>query len=187
MDLYVKNRAEWRKWLKENHNSDDSIRLVFYKKGTGKPVISYDDAVEEAICYGWIDGKIKKINDEYFVRQFSHRRKRSRWSQINIGRARKMIENGMMQPEGLKEYIKAVENHDLRYSTDNEENKEIPEDLMIALKHNQSALMNFLGFSESNRRLYLLWLNAAKRPETRQKRILKILGFSEKNQKAGMM
>jgi uncharacterized protein YdeI (YjbR/CyaY-like superfamily) len=187
MELYVKTRAEWRKWLKKNHNSDDRIWLVFYRKETGKPVIPYDDAVEEALCFGWIDGKIKKINDEYYVRQFSHRRQRSQWSQLNMNRARKMIDKGLMQPEGLKEYMKTIDNPGLVYSNENEGNSEIPEDLMKALELNRPALRNFLGFTESNRRLYLLWLNTAKRAETRQKRISKIVEFSEKNQKPGMM
>jgi uncharacterized protein YdeI (YjbR/CyaY-like superfamily) len=187
MELYFLNRKGWRKWLEENHNVIDKIWMVFYKKSTGKPVLSYDDAVEEAICFGWIDGKIMKVNEEYYVRSFTPRRKGSSWSELNIRRAKKQIEEGVMRPEGMLEFRKTIDNPDLININFRDNDAEIPDDLLLALRENLPAMDNFLKFSKSNRRLYLAWLASAKRLETRKSRIIKIVEFSLKNQKPGML
>jgi uncharacterized protein YdeI (YjbR/CyaY-like superfamily) len=178
---------EWRKWLEENHLVIDKVWLVFYKKSTGKPVLPYDDAVEEAICFGWIDGKIMKVNEEYYVRLFTPRRKGSKWSELNIHRAGKQINEGNMRPEGLLEFRKTLDNPNLINPNFRDNDAEIPEDLMTGLRENSPAMDNFLRFSESNRKLYLAWLASAKREQTRKSRILKIVEFSLKNQKPGML
>ena len=109
MELYVTTRAEWRDWLEENHSTIKEIWLVYYKKPSGKPRIPYVEAVEEALCFGWIDGKIRKINEDYYVQRFTPRRPGSRWSKYNIERVERLIKSGQMKPEGLKAYENALD------------------------------------------------------------------------------
>lgn len=187
MELYFKDRREWRKWLEKNHSISDGIWLIFYKKSTGKPVVAYNDAVEEALCFGWIDSKLKKVNEQYYIQSFTPRRKGSLWSKYNIERVKKLIGEGLMTPKGMAEYQKALDNPKLVYDNRNDPDPEIPVDLIKALEVNPDAHANFLRFSPSNRRIYLWWLDSAKREETRKARIAKIVSNSEKNIKPGMM
>lgn len=170
----------------KNHLSSDEVWLIYYKKPSGKPRIKYDDAVEEALCFGWIDGKIKRVNEEYYIQRFTPRRSGSRWSKYNIERVRKMIENGLMAPEGLVAYQEVIDNPSLAY--DNVKNGEpaIPDDLMCELNKNELAYKYFTGFPASARRIYISWLEDAKRPQTRVSRIMKIVAFAEKNIRPGM-
>lgn len=96
--LYVKNRKEWRAWLENNHQSKKEIWLIYYKKHTGKPSIPYSDAVEEAICFGWIDGQIKSLDEEKYTQRYTPRKPKSAWSEINIERAKRMISEEMNRP-----------------------------------------------------------------------------------------
>jgi uncharacterized protein YdeI (YjbR/CyaY-like superfamily) len=187
MELYFKTREEWRKWLDENHSKVNGVWLVYYKKNSGKTRIPYNDAVEEALCYGWIDGKIRRVNDDYYIQWFTLRRPGSKWSKLNIARAGKLITEGKMSPEGLKVFEETVKEPGSIYEIRKENNMQLPDDLLIALKRNSEAYSNFKNFPPSSRRLYLLWLNDAKREETRAGRIVKIVDRSEKNIKAGMM
>jgi uncharacterized protein YdeI (YjbR/CyaY-like superfamily) len=187
MELYFKTREEWRRWLEENHSVVQGVWLIYYKKKSGKPRIPYNDAVEEALCFGWIDGKIKRVNDDYYIQWFTPRRKGSKWSELNISRARKLISEGKMRPEGMAVYNETMLKPELIYELKRDNNMTLPDDLLDALKRNSEAYTNFNNFSPSVRRLYLLWLNDAKRKETRDVRIEKIVERSAKNIKAGMM
>lgn len=186
MELYVKTPEEWRRWLEKNHSNTEKVWLVFYKKISGKVSISYDAAVEEALCFGWIDGKIKKINEDYYVRLFTPRNPKSRWSKINIERVRKLIGKNLMKPAGLLAYQNVLDKPELAYEIINDGEPIIPEDLMKALENNSLAQVNFMKFSLTNRRLYILWLNQAKRDATRIARIEKIVQYSEQNKKPGI-
>jgi len=108
MELYLKTREEWHEWLEDNHAVIPGIWLVYYKKISGKTRIAYNDAVEEALCFGWIDGKIKRVNDDYYIQWFTPRRPGSRWSKLNMGKVEKLIREGKMKPEGLKVYEDGV-------------------------------------------------------------------------------
>jgi len=187
MELYAKNREEWHKWLEEHHASVDGIWLVYYKKSSGKARIPYNDAVEEALCFGWIDSKIKSTNADYYVQWFTPRRPGSKWSELNLKRVEKLIKEGRMRHEGLLVYNNAAEKPKSNYNVRSEVNLNIPDDLMLALNSNPAAHNNFMNFPPGCRKLYVFWLNDAKRPETRQSRILKIVDNSAKNIKAGMM
>lgn len=99
--IYIRDRAGWRAWLKKNYGNKKGIWLIFYKKHSGKPSIPYDDAVEEALCFGWIDSTVKKIDDERYAQRFTPRSKRSRWSESNIRRANDMIDRGLMTEHGM--------------------------------------------------------------------------------------
>jgi len=106
--LYMKNRRQWRSWLQKNHDCRDEVWLVYYKKHTNKPSIPYVDAVEEAICFGWIDGKVRSVDAERNVQRYTPRRERSNWSELNIGRARRMIAQGQMTEAGLSVFLTAM-------------------------------------------------------------------------------
>jgi uncharacterized protein YdeI (YjbR/CyaY-like superfamily) len=187
MELYFQTREEWRDWLEKNHDTADSVWLIYFKKSSGKKRIAYSDAVEEALCFGWIDSKIKRINEDYYIQLFTGRKKGSRWSKSNIDRVHKLINLGKMEPSGLAAFREVLEKPHLAYANSSDGEIEIPDDLMEGLKSNNKAINNFLNFPGSARRLYLLWLNNAKRPETREKRIMKIIDRSEKNIRPGMM
>lgn len=187
MELYVKNREEWRKWLEEYHKSVDGIWLIYYKKPSGKPRIPYNDAVEEALCFGWIDSKIKRVNDDYYIQWFTPRRPGSRWSALNIKRAEKLIKEGWMRQEGSTVYNEGMRKPQQIYNVKSEANLSVPDDLMSALRNNPEAFNNFMNFPQGCRKLYVFWLNDAKRDETRRSRIARIVDNSEKNIKAGMM
>lgn len=187
MELYVKNRVEWRKWLEANHSMVEGIWLIYYKKPSWKPRIPYNEAVEEALCFGWIDGKIKRVNDEYYMQWFTPRRPGSRWSKLNINRAQKLINEVRMRPAGLVAYKETTMRPELIYDIKSVNNLLVPDDLMEALKNNIAAYNNFTNFTPASRKLYLLWLTSAKRAETRQSRIKMIVERSEKNIRAGMM
>jgi uncharacterized protein YdeI (YjbR/CyaY-like superfamily) len=186
-ELYFKNREDWRKWLEENHSISEGIWLIYYKKASGKPRIKYNDAVEEALCFGWIDSKLKRVNDEYYIQYFTPRRKKSVWSKYNLERVQSLIESGLMHPAGLEKYKEAIKNPHLVYDNRNDGEPVIPEDLKKVLLENNIAYENFLNFPASARRMYIGWLNTAKRPETRTRRILRIMEFSEQNKRPGML
>ena len=186
-EIYLKTRKEWRKWLEMNHASVDEIWLRYYKKPSGKPRIPYNDAVEEALCFGWIDGKIKRINEDYFIQRFTPRRPGSRWSAYNIERAQRLIKDGLMQKAGLRAYSEVLVKPELIYQDRRNGEPEIPEDLYKELGINKTASDNFMNFTMSARRIYIEWLNSSKKPETRLRRIEKIVGLAEKNIRPGMM
>ena len=193
MEIYLTNLKEWRNWLEKNHSTSDEIWLIYYKKVSGKPRISYNDAVEEALCFGWIDGKIRRINEDYYIQRFTPRRPGSRWSKYNIDRVQKLIKECRMQPEGLEAFKKALEKPELIYDNKSDGEPAIPDDLMDSFRKGFSKLLeiivvdNFVKFSPSIRRLYIEWLNSAKKSETRPRRIEKIISFAEKNIRPGMM
>jgi uncharacterized protein YdeI (YjbR/CyaY-like superfamily) len=187
MELYFKTREDWRSWLEENHKRQDGIWFVFYKKISAKPSVLYNDAVEEALCFGWIDSKIKSVDEEHYIQWFTPRRSGSKWSELNISRVCKLIAEGKMKPAGLAAYENAVKMPESLKESGKNEVQVVPEDLTEALKSNTIAYENFKKFPPSSRRLYLLWLGDAKRPETRIARIAKIVDRSEKNIKSPMM
>ncbi len=187
MELHFNNRKEWRKWLEKNGSSIDGFWMINYKKHTGKKCITYNDAVEEALCFGWIDGKIKRINDEYFVRWFTPRRTGSLWSKYNIERIEELIKEGKVKNAGLDAYKEIFKKPELVYDNSTSGDVIIPEDLLSALKGNESAFSNFMNFTPSARKLYIRWLDSAKRAETRSGRIVRIVDLSAQNKRPGMI
>ncbi len=186
-EIYFKNRAEWRKWLEQNYTLPEGIWMIMYKKHTARECIKYAEALEEALCFGWIDGKLKRINDEYYIQSYTPRRKGSRWSRYNIERAKKLIQEGRMATAGLEAYNEIFNNPGLVYDTyRGSDDPEIPADLLEGLKVNKTAFDNFIKFSPSARRLYIAWLNDAKRDNTRVDRIKKIVLYSEQNIRPGI-
>lgn len=186
MEKYFKTRKEWREWLEKNHSNAEEIWIRYYKKGSGRPGIPYNDAVEEALCFGWIDGKIQSINQDYYIQRFSPRRSGSRWSKYNIDRVVKLIDAGKMSPAGLEAFREAQKNPGLIYENRSDGDPLIPDDLRDALSKNSRASENFSRFPPSGRRIYIGWLNSAKRAETRSRRIETIVDLADKNTKPGI-
>jgi uncharacterized protein YdeI (YjbR/CyaY-like superfamily) len=186
--LHVTNRDEWRAWLKKNHGAEKEVWLIYHKKHTDKPRIPYDDAVEEAICFGWIDSTIRKLDEEKFAQKFTPRNDKSKWSELNRRRARKMIKNGRMTEAGLAKFRKAGK-PDAEAAAMRAPDKKlaVPPDLREALAANRKAQENFDNFAPSYKRLYIGWIAAAKRPETRTKRIKQTVKWSSENKKPGML
>ena len=186
--LYVVNRDDWRTWLKKNHAGEKQVWLIYYKKHTGKPRIPYDDAVEEAICFGWIDSTVKRIDEQKYAQKFTPRNQKSNWSELNKKRARKMIKAGRMTKAGLAKFKQAGrQKSEEKQGTPPTKRLVIPPDLKKALSANKKALSNFNNFAPSYRRLYIGWITAAKRKETREKRIGQTVKWSAENKKPGMM
>ncbi|MDX2442580.1 MAG: YdeI/OmpD-associated family protein [Bacteroidales bacterium] len=185
--LYVKTREEWRTWLQVNYSSEQEIWLIYYKKHTGKARIPYGDAVEEALCYGWIDSIVKRVDDEIYVQKFSPRKPRSVWSVLNKDRVEKMIKAGSMTPAGLVKVEEAKKNGKWEEAYSRKEDVEIPQDLSNALEADRNANKNFVNFANSYKKMYVNWVNAAKKEETRQRRILKVVERASRNLKPGMM
>ncbi|MFQ5905844.1 MAG: YdeI family protein [bacterium] len=185
--LHVTKRADWRAWLSKNHESKKEVWLIFCKKYTGKPRIPYDDAVEEALCFGWIDSTIRRLDDEKFVRKFTPRRGKSNWSELNKKRARKMIRQGRMTRTGLTKFREIENNKKASKAKPSKKRLVVPPDLRKALATNKKAWENFRKFAPSYRRLYVGWITDAKRRQTREKRIEQTVRWAAQNKKPGMM
>lgn len=186
MELHYTKTSQWHDWLAKNHSDEKEIWLVYYKKPSGKPRIPYGEAVEEALCFGWIDGKIKSVSEEYYIQRFTPRRRDSSWSKLNISRVRKLIGEGRMQKAGLDAFQIYLDNPSILADRSNEM-PEMPKELEMALKKNGKAWENFIKFPDSARRNYLQWLRSAKRPETFIKRIEKLTDLAERNIKSSML
>jgi uncharacterized protein YdeI (YjbR/CyaY-like superfamily) len=171
------NRSDWRKWLMENHQSRQSVWLIYYKIKSGKPTLKYDDAVDEALCFGWIDSKAKPIDDERFMQFFSKRKAKSVWSKINKERVGRLIAEGLMTDAGF-ECIEIAKQNGFWSILDTAESLEIPDDLEAEFQTIPDSKDYFLSLSRSDKRNILQWLVLARRIETRQKRISEIVELS---------
>lgn len=171
------SRQNWREWLMENHRSKQSIWLISYKKKAETPTVTYSDAVDEALCFGWIDSTRKTLDTETFMQFFCKRKPNSVWSKVNKGKVQRLMDEGLMTQAGYDSIETAKQNGSWAILDEVEELK-IPEDLEQALKNNPDAEAFFLGLSKSARKAILQWLVLAKRAETRQKRIDEIVGLA---------
>ncbi len=179
--VFFEDRDQWRRWLEQNHDKASAIFLVHYKKHTKKPGVEYNDAVEEAICFGWIDGKLKRIDEEKFMLRYSPRQPKSRWSQANKTRAEKMIKEGKMTPAGHQAIALAKESGAWEKAYQVRRQPSIPKDLRVALKAYPEAWQNFQQLSNSHQNAYVIWVAEAKKPETRKRRIHEIVERSRRN------
>lgn len=174
--LYVATRQEWGAWLKRHYKSETEVWLTYYNKHSGKPRIAYNDAVEEALCFGWIDSTIKTIDKDSFAQRFSVRKPKSRYSQANTERLRALARQGKV----IKEVL-ATLGHLLE-----EEAFEIPPDILKALKASKAAWKNFQVFSLAYIRIRVAFIDAArKRPQEFEKRLRYFIKMTEKNKQFG--
>lgn len=180
--LYVINRKKWREWLRKNHKNEKDIWLIFFKKESGKPRLPYNDAVEEALCYGWIDSIIKKLDNEKFVQRFTPRKKNSLLSDLNKERVRRLIKQKKMTKAGLE----AI-NHAFDHSAANNKLL-IKPDILKALKENKTTWQNFKKFPDSYKRIRIGWIESARsHPEIYIQRLNYFLKMTSKNKMYGMV
>jgi uncharacterized protein YdeI (YjbR/CyaY-like superfamily) len=178
-----KTRAEWRKWLATHHASSKGIHLIIIRKNAAVAGITYTDAVEEALCFGWIDGVTNSIDEQRYKLYMSPRKPGSVWSRLNKQRIQKLIKAGSMTPAGLIK-IKAARKDGSWSQFDAIDKLEMPEDLLEQLSANPEAKRNFKTFSDSSKKMILFWIASAKRAETRQKRIEETVRLAAENIKA---
>jgi uncharacterized protein YdeI (YjbR/CyaY-like superfamily) len=184
--LYVTTRNEWRSWLNEHHTTEKEIWLVYYKKHTAKPRIPYNDAVEEALCYGWIDSTVKKLDDDRFAQRFTPRRqqgsKSSKLSEMNKARIRRLIRQQKMTAAGL-----AAVKH-LLDDPSKTEDLTIAPDILEALQEDKTTWEHFQKFPDSYKRIRIGWIEMARtRPQIFEQRLRYFLTMTAKNKRFGMV
>jgi uncharacterized protein YdeI (YjbR/CyaY-like superfamily) len=179
---YARNRKAWRAWLQKHHATSPGIWLIYYKKESGKSRVAYADAVEEALCFGWIDSTMRPLDEERFMQRFTPRKPKSVWSALNKSRVEKMISQGLMTPAGMAKIALAKQNGSWT-SIDQVESLEIPPDLKKAFNKNKSAYKNFNNFSRSYRKQVLYRINSARLPATRVKRIEEMVALLAQGKK----
>jgi uncharacterized protein YdeI (YjbR/CyaY-like superfamily) len=178
--FYAMNRAEWRAWLEEHHATEAGVWLIYYKQHSSQPGVEYEEAVEEALCFGWIDSRTNTLDDERYIQLFSPRKPKSPWSKSNKQRVEKLMQRGLMAPAGLAA-IEAAKRNGSWNIYDAIENLSVAEDFRAALAANPAALKNFEAFSASTKKQILWHIESAKRPETRARRIQQIVESAEQN------
>lgn len=184
--FYPKSQTEWRQWLAENHISKQSVWLVYYAKASDKPSIAWSNAVDEALCFGWIDSRKIKIDEETSHQFFSRRKPKSTWSKINKEKVRQLISNGQMTQAGL-DCIAIAKQNGSWTMLDEVEELIIPDDLEQAFVKHKGSKDFFLSLSRSARKMMLASIVFAKRPETRQKRIDEIALLAGQKKKPGSL
>jgi uncharacterized protein YdeI (YjbR/CyaY-like superfamily) len=176
-------RAAWAKWLQAHHGDEGGVWLKIAKKGTGVTTVSYDEALEVALCYGWIDAMMKRLDDTYYVQRFTPRRARSKWSKLNREAATRLIEAGLMKTPGLAEVERAKADGRWEAAYDSPSTATVPDDLERALRGNKQAREFFATLSTSNRYAILYRIQDAKRPETRARRIAQFVDMLARGEK----
>jgi len=176
-------RDEWRAWLEQNHTRAEGIWLITYKQSSGKPRVTYDESVEEALCFGWIDSKSRALDDERSMLWFAPRKRRTGWSKLNKERIARLIDAGLMAEAGLAK-VEAARQDGSWNASDAVEALEIPADLAAALGSYPAARAHFEAFPRSVKRSILEWIAAAKTPATRAKRIEETARLAQDNQRA---
>jgi uncharacterized protein YdeI (YjbR/CyaY-like superfamily) len=184
--LNFKDAQEWRHWLEKKHNTTREAWLVIYKKSSKQIGLRYDESLEEALCFGWIDGKMKSVDHDRFILRYSHRRAKSVWSKKNKDKTEHLIAQGRMTVAGLVKIDEAKKNGSWDAAYTNKTRDEIPSDLKKALMKNPIAWNNFEGFANSYQNMYIGWITGAKTEETRTKRIEEVVKRSTLNIKPGI-
>ena len=185
--LHVFTRAEWRKWLAENHAREkDGIWLVYYKKQTGKCCVEYDESVEEALCFGWVDSLIKRIDNSAYCRKFTPRKEDSKWSDSNKERVEKIIREGRMTEFGLAKIESAKKSGSWHLAARPEIDTELVPEFSAALASNNKAQKFFENLAPSYQKHFVGWIVTARRPETRAKRVRESVGLLAKGEKLGL-
>jgi uncharacterized protein YdeI (YjbR/CyaY-like superfamily) len=173
--LYVTDPKEWREWLEKHYKTESEIWLVYYKKHTGKPRIEYNDAVEQALCFGWIDSTIKKLDEERSAQRFSPRKPKSGYSQPNIERLRHLVAQGKVIDEVLESLGDVLEREFI-----------FPPDILEAIQADKQAWENYQIFSDVYKRIRIAFIEGArKRPEEFQKRLTYFIKVTRENKQIG--
>lgn len=175
--IYFDSPAAFGRWLRRHHDSTQELWVGFYKKATGTPSLTWPESVDEALCYGWIDGKRKRVDDARYIIRFTPRRRHSHWSAVNLGRVEVLVQTGRMQPPGLAAY---TARDVARCDADAYENRprELPRPFLTRLQANPAAWAFYQDRPPSYRRAATWWVVSAKREETRDRRLQQLIDDS---------
>lgn len=182
-EISFTSRQEWRSWLEVNNSRAREVWVVYYNKDSGKPSVSYRESLEEALCFGWIDGIRKRIDSERYANRFTPRRVGSKWSLFNIKLAARLIEEGRMTETGLMAFKLRTEYDKGIQEVRNSKEVQLPPELEKEIRANEKAWRNFQNMAPSYQKQYAMWLLSARRPETREKRLKEAMELLEKNRK----
>jgi uncharacterized protein YdeI (YjbR/CyaY-like superfamily) len=182
-ELFFETPAEWRDWLEINHAIEKGVWLRFYKKGSGIASLNYAGALDEALCFGWIDGQSKSLDENSYLQKFTPRRAKSIWSKRNIEHIARLIQEGKMKPSGLKEAEAAKTDGRWQKAYDSPANMTVPEDFLRELSKDKKALVFFETLNKTNTYAIAWRLQTAKRQETRERRIKTIIEMLSRGEK----
>ena len=180
--FYAETQPGWRNWLAENHDKETRIWLILYKKDTKAFSITHSEAVDEALCFGWIDSLTIKRDNESRYQLFSRRNPKGNWSAVNKDKALKMIENGLMHESGMK-CIRIAKANGMWDALNDVENLIVPNDLEEGFKTNKISKENWESFPKSSKKAILKWISEAKRPETRERRVAETIEMATLNKR----
>lgn len=175
--------AELEAWLEENHAACQGVWLQIAKKGAREPSVTYEEAVELGLCFGWIDSQVRRFDEEHYIQRFTPRRPRGRWSKINREKAEALIEAGSMRPAGLAEVEAAKSDGRWKAAYEGQRTAKVPPDLQAELDANPAAAEFFASLSSANRYAIIYRLDDAKKPETRERRLRKFVAMLERGEK----
>lgn len=181
--LFVPTRAEWRAWLEQNHANEREIWLIFYKKHTGQPSLTYDEAVEEALCYGWIDSIVRRLDSERYAQKMTPRTNSAKWSETNRQRVTKLFREGRMTPAGMAKLNFNPEEITAEHAPPHSPQPVLAEPLLQILKEHPQAWINYNLLAPSHRRQYTGWIMEAKKEETRLRRLQESIDLLAQGQK----
>ncbi len=179
----METREEWRAWLKQHHEESDGVWLVSWKKATGRPFVPYTDSVDEALCFGWVDSRANRIDEERAMRLFTARNPKSTWSRINKEKVARLTEQGLMAAAGIRS-VEAAKANGAWSAYDEVEDLVVPPDLAAALAKSEAAAAFFDGFPDSSKKIILWWIKSARRPETRAARVSRTVALAAENRMA---
>ena len=185
-EFIPRNRDHWRKWLQKNHAKVTEVLLVYFKKDSGKANITYIESLEEALCFGWIDGIRKRRDEESYTHRFTPRKEKSKWSPTNLKLAKLLITEKKMTPAGQKAYESRLEYSRKVMDKIQAKSLSTPAELSKALLRNKCAASYFDSLAPSHRKQYILWISTAKKVETREKRIKEAIKLLSDKKKLGM-
>ena len=174
---------EWREWIEEHHAKSNGVWLRLFKKNSGEKTVTYDEALEEALCYGWIDGQANKYDSTSYIQKFTPRRPKSIWSKRNTEKAERLIQDGKMQQAGMQQVELAKADGRWQQAYDSSKNMKVPEDFLQQLSTNEKAKTFFDGLNKANQYAISWRLQTAKKPETREKRLKEILQMMSEGKK----
>jgi uncharacterized protein YdeI (YjbR/CyaY-like superfamily) len=177
------SQESWREWLDAHHDDSPGLWLKLAKKGAGIASITYPEALDEALCYGWIDGQKRSFDESYWLQKFTPRRPRSLWSKVNCGKVEKLIEEGRMHPAGLREVERARADGRWEASYHSQSRAEVPEELQAALDANPAAGKFFATLDSTNRYAVIFRVQTARKPETRAARIERLVAMLAEKRK----
>lgn len=181
--LFFKTQKEWEEWLSKNYTHQEGVWIKFFKKGSNIPTVTYDEALDEALCYGWIDGQVKSLDEKSYLQKFTPRRKRSMWSKRNTEHIARLSKLGKMKPSGLTEVESAKKDGRWQRAYESAKNMPIPEDFLKELSKNKKANEFFKTLNKTNTYAIAWQLHDAKRPETRERRMKKFIEMMSKGEK----